>query len=705
VTRAGRDLEDKTGETALSPDIPLRRRVGRRLALVAAASSLVIGVLAFLALAPVERAAVERVAADQVGLLAEAVAAPYTVARRPAPRPPEGAAADASNPEGDGAEENEADKTDGSAHRAAEILEQLKRADGILYIDVTDHQGVTRRSTRIANIGATHPVSRRLRDADVQGDELIVSYGLPFTQACAQCHTAKEDPVGMVRVAVSRDIALKSLQRFHLFYAGAVFLAFAALVLVILVATERLVSRPIFRLARSMKRAEKGDFLVRARVEGEDELGALAISFNQMLRAITTMKATELEREAQLREASAQLTMKKQLEDFAARLSESNAALQRRVQAQELLMEAAHRFGSTLDKGALVDRLARLVNEKLGRTDFAVFLVEEQPEVEGAEHKEVELRAVYAAGALDRDDVRAARFRSGEGLTGLVADTGAPVLIPDLSDPPAHLKNVQRGPIFSEGSLLAVPMLHKGRVVGVLDFYAPTPRAFDADDAAVLQALAAQAAMAVVNADLYQTTLELSVTDALTKLMNRRALNRILDAELVRAQRFGTPLVLLMLDVDHFKQFNDRMGHLLGDEALKAVANALQASIRKVDAVARFGGEEFCVLLPRTDEQHGLDVAEKLLNVIRSLDLLGAESQPLGRMSISIGLAVYPQDMPPAHEGNAMDVLFDSADKAAYEAKRRGRDRVVTHGELSGRPRRPKLNEPTLADKGPKIPS
>jgi diguanylate cyclase (GGDEF)-like protein len=242
-------------------------------------------------------------------------------------------------------------------------------------------------------------------------------------------------------------------------------------------------------------------------------------------------------------------------------------------------------------------------------------------------------------------------------------------------------------------------------VVGVLDFYAPTPRAFDSDDAAVLQALAAQAAMAVVNADLYQTTLELSVTDSLTKLMNRRALNRILDAEVVRAQRFGTPLVLLMVDVDHFKQFNDRMGHLLGDEALKAVADVLLSSIRKVDAVARFGGEEFCVLLPRTDEQHGLDVAEKLLKAVRALELLGADSQPLGRMSISIGLAVYPTDMPPAFEGSALEVLFNVADQAAYEAKRRGRDRVITHGEISGRPRRPKLNEPTLAEKGPKIPS
>jgi diguanylate cyclase (GGDEF)-like protein len=136
------------------------------------------------------------------------------------------------------------------------------------------------------------------------------------------------------------------------------------------------------------------------------------------------------------------------------------------------------------------------------------------------------------------------------------------------------------------------------------------------------------------------------------------------------------------------------MGHLLGDEALKAVAQALQSSIRKVDAVARFGGEEFCIVLPRTDEQAGLDVAEKLLRAVRAIDVLGADKQPLGRMSISVGLALYPDDMPPAFDGSQVDVLLDTADKAAFEAKRTGRDRVVSASDVSSRPRRPKVDEP-----------
>jgi diguanylate cyclase (GGDEF)-like protein len=146
-----------------------------------------------------------------------------------------------------------------------------------------------------------------------------------------------------------------------------------------------------------------------------------------------------------------------------------------------------------------------------------------------------------------------------------------------------------------------------------------------------------------------------------------------------------------MIDVDHFKQYNDRMGHLLGDDALRAVADVLKSSVRKVDAVARFGGEEFCVVLPRTDEAAGLEVAEKLLRAVRGVDVPGASAQPLGRLSISVGVAVFPNDMPPASEEPAAKVIVDVADHAGYEAKRGGRDRVVS--AAAGRARKPKLHE------------
>ena len=665
-------------------DVPVRRRVSRRLAFWTGGTALVLGVAALAALRPYQQQEAEKVAADHIGLLAEAVAASYEQ-----DAPPKKLDDDDRDGKDGGSRVVADDEVEREhVHRAREMLAQLQRADGVLAIDVADHVGAVRQSTRPQRIGTTTTVPNRLRAShfDKEQETLTISYAIPFTHACAACHDAKNDPVGAVNVVVDKAAAFSSLDRYRTVMGVVLAVTYAILVLLVVVLVDRLVGKPAHALARLMKKAERGDFLVRARVAADDELGALAMAFNRMLRAITSMKADEVERERKLHAAESELAMKQELAVVAERLQQSHAALERRVRAQELLMEAAHRLGSTLDKAALLERLSRVIREKLQRPDFVIYLV-----VEG-EDREARLEVARASGLLDRDDVKKRRFRVGEGITGLVAETGAPLLVHDLKNPferTAMPPTVQTPPLIETGSLVAVPMLHKGRVVGVFEFYDQRVGAFDDDDGKLLEALGAQAAMAVVNADLYQTTLELSVTDALTKLMNRRALNRLLDAELERARRFSTPLAVLMLDVDHFKQYNDRMGHLLGDDALRGVANALSQSVRKVDAVARFGGEEFCVVLPRTDEAAGVEVAHKLLNAVRSLELPGAPSQPLGRMSISVGVAVYPDDMPPAFDEPPIKVLVDVADQAAYEAKRRGRDRVVAAGET--RPKKPKL--------------
>ncbi len=619
------------------PARPIKRRIGRRLALWIGASALLLGGLVASVLVPLERTAVEQTAVDQVGLLAEAVAATYEVV-------------------------DEVRRT----HPSRDVIKQVARAPNVLFVDVMDHEGVVRATNVDENEGQQRPLATSLRKAELAPDALVVTYNMPWTNSCVGCHDAAEDPVGAVRVGVSRDAALRRVERFHVVGGLGVLVIFGVLVALILVLSDRLVARPVFALANLMQKAGHGDFLVRAH-ERDDEVGALGSAFNQMLRAITDMKASEIEREADLEDARKELTFKRQLEEVAEQLSESNVALERRVRAQSLLMEAAHRLGSTLNKEALLDRLAELIQSKVGCEDFSIFLARESPGGDPVLHME------RAGGVYDTDESRRREFPVGEGPVGIVAETGAPL---------------------REGPLLCIPMLHKGRVVGVLRFGERAQGAEGDETTELLQALGAQVAMAVVNADLYEATVELSVTDPLTGLMNRRAMNRRLDIEVTRAQRFGVPLAVLMIDVDHFKLYNDRMGHLLGDEALTQVAQALETKVRKVDAVARFGGEEFCVILPRSDEEAALDVAEKLAETIRALALPGAKGQPLGKMSISVGVAIYPDDMPAAMDGPAIQVLLDTADRAVYDAKRGGRDRVVSASSALGLTKKPGLDEP-----------
>jgi diguanylate cyclase (GGDEF)-like protein len=342
-------------------------------------------------------------------------------------------------------------------------------------------------------------------------------------------------------------------------------------------------------------------------------------------------------------------------------------------------MDAAHQLGGILNKELLVNRLVALVRDKLGWPDFAIFLTHTN------EGNESYLKLAVASGLPNIDIIKALTFNFGEGITGLVAESKTPALIKNLAQEKRikirdYIEKQDNVPEFlTIGSMLSVPMLYQGKTVGVMDFFHPELNAFDDDDAALSHALGALAAVALVNADLYEATLELATSDPLTGVLNRRAMERLLDAEVNRAERFGTPLALLMIDVDHFKNFNDRMGHVVGDLVLKEVAHRLKQSIRKVDAVARFGGEEFCVILPQTDARQALEVAHKLCIAIRAIEIRGSSKQPLGHFSISVGVAVFPTHVPKTLSRNPSVELIHAADEALYQAKREGRDRVITY--------------------------
>ena len=205
---------------------------------------------------------------------------------------------------------------------------------------------------------------------------------------------------------------------------------------------------------------------------------------------------------------------------------------------------------------------------------------------------------------------RACRRGGGDGRAVVVE----PVAAASGEGPVGGLDNVA-------GPGLTVPMVDGDEVVGVIDLPGVAGAALGAakgDALPLLEALATHAAVAIANARLHAETECRSVTDALTQLPNRRRLDADLAAECERAHRFGRPLSVVMVDVDHFKAFNDCYGHTEGDRVLRLVAAALAAGVRDVDTVYRYGGEEFCAIVRESDAQSTATLADRLRLLVKA---------------------------------------------------------------------------------------
>jgi diguanylate cyclase (GGDEF)-like protein len=317
---------------------------------------------------------------------------------------------------------------------------------------------------------------------------------------------------------------------------------------------------------------------------------------------------------------------------------------------------------STLD----IDEVLKLLTEKVGDAvqvdELTVLLMDE-------EKKKLRIAAI-----LGKPQASWSVGQLVDPMTGLFSESlrkGQHFLIPDLSQVPLKGKDWEYLP--DSGSFLSIPLSYKNKLIGLLNFVRKDRQAFSEHQIKLLTSVTRQAALAILNAQLYQEKLDLSVTDELTKLANRRKMQTRLELEWNRARRFDSGLSLLMIDIDHFKRYNDRNGHMLGDKVLQGVARILETSTRKIDTVARFGGEEFVVILPGQDKQTAQSVADKLRRAVYGNHFPRAHSQPGGHLTISVGVATFPGD---ADDPN---VLLDKSDLALYVAKRTGRDRTVPY--------------------------
>lgn len=216
-------------------------------------------------------------------------------------------------------------------------------------------------------------------------------------------------------------------------------------------------------------------------------------------------------------------------------------------------------------------------------------------------------------------------------------------------------------------SVLAVPLSSRGELLGVLSLGTATPKGYTSRERLLLETLAGNVAIAIQNAQLYKQRETQAIRDGLTHIYNRRFLQEKLILEEARAKRYNRIFSLIILDIDHFKVFNDSFGHPAGDQLLIDLAKILMQSVREVDFVARYGGEEFAIVLPECSKENAVLVAKRLRKQVEDFPNPHRDRYNL---TVSVGVASFPAD------GNEKGEVLDKADQAMYQAKREGRNKV-----------------------------
>jgi diguanylate cyclase (GGDEF)-like protein len=257
-------------------------------------------------------------------------------------------------------------------------------------------------------------------------------------------------------------------------------------------------------------------------------------------------------------------------------------------------------------------------------------------------------------------------MKVGDCLCGMVAKTGEPLISRNSAKDSRH--TIVDSHTTAHGHLV-IPLKTKDRVEGVLDLYTPADAEIDDDKVKLMLAIGNQLGIAIENVKLYEQTKALSLHDSLTGLWNHEEILRILGLELTRAEREGNSVGVIMADLDHFKRVNDTYGHMAGDAVLRVAAGRMLSLFRSYDAVGRYGGEEFVIVLPGCVGKCVAGIAERLRKAIADENM----DTPAGMIPVtmSLGVAVSGKD-----RKTDVNSLVHAADSALYRAKTNGRNRV-----------------------------
>ena len=400
------------------------------------------------------------------------------------------------------------------------------------------------------------------------------------------------------------------------------------------------------QIKSALDRIKNGDYGTRAVDAGTDEIGALAAGFNSMGEAIETARA-QTQAEAKVREGAEVALAKTNRE-----LAESLRELEIRSHQITTLAEMGIILHSCTQRKEVYELLPSYITRLFPESSGGLYILSPS-------------RDLLERGAIWGDDTRIPGRMSPEecwalrrGQMHLVALAGnAPVC--------AH---VGGGEVT--GAYACVPMMAQNETVGLLYLRKGPGKEISDASQNILKAVGEQVSLSLSNLRLRESMRQQSIRDPLTGMFNRRYLEESFNREIARVERKSAPLAFVLLDVDHFKRFNDTFGHEAGDAVLRTIAQTLMDHIRASDLASRFGGEEFAVLLPEATLEQACEKAEVLRKAIQLLNL-HQSGKPLGPVTASFGVASWPR------HGKTMAELMKAADMALYDAKGQGRNRVV----------------------------
>ena len=336
--------------------------------------------------------------------------------------------------------------------------------------------------------------------------------------------------------------------------------------------------------------------------------------------------------------------------------------LERSKREQSHLYKASQKLGEALTEDQVIDAGLGAAMD-IAPYDFAAVTLYD------AEAKKHSVKKAVGEGA---GTFTALTFRDNTSLTAMAVKNRHYLPYRGEFDERQQVVYTRRANLTGMRSLLILPLVVREDAIGTLALAAHRADAFTDAVRPTLQVLANQLAVAMSNAAAVRRLEEMATTDGLTGCLNKRAFLDELESKLKSAERFGRKLSLLVTDIDHFKNVNDTYGHDVGDVVIKELGAILMRVKRDTDAVARFGGEEFCVLCEETDTEGAIILAER----IREELMATVFNTELGKVSVkcSVGVATFPKD------AKSPEQLFKVTDQALYAAKRSGRNKVCTSG-------------------------